>query len=51
MPNKNLGFTLFNKLITYLSKLSKVKRDVLGMDVHMENFGYNDKNEIKMFDI
>jgi hypothetical protein len=47
--NSNKKF--YNKLITYLSKLSKVKRDVFGMDVHMENFGYNDKNEIKMFDI
>ena len=25
MPNKNLGFTLFNKLITYLMK-NKIKK-------------------------
>jgi hypothetical protein len=47
--NNNKKF--YNKLITYLSKLSKVKREMYGIDVHRENFGYNDKQQIKMFDI
>jgi len=47
--NDNKKF--YNKLITYLSKLSKVKRDVFGMDVHRENFGYDKQGNIKMFDI
>jgi hypothetical protein len=47
--NNNKKF--YNKLVTYLSKLSKVKRAISGIDAHRENFGYNNKKEIKMFDI
>jgi len=47
--NDNKKF--YNKLVTYLSKLSKVKREAYGIDVHRENFGYNNKQQIKMFDI
>jgi hypothetical protein len=47
--NDNKRF--YNKLITYLSKLSKIKRETQGLDVHRENFGYNDKKQIKMLDI
>jgi hypothetical protein len=47
--NNNKKF--YNTLITYLFKLSKVKRETQGLDVHRENFGYNDKKQIKMLDI
>lgn len=47
--NNNKKF--YNKLITYLSKLSKIKREVVGFDAHRENFGYDKQNNIKMFDI
>jgi len=50
--NKNKQF--YNKLVTYLKDLTQVKiKDVDGstLDVHSENFGYNNKKEIKMFDI
>jgi hypothetical protein len=44
----------YNKLVKYLSDLIQVKiKDVDGsnLDVHSNNFGYNNKKEIKMFDI
>lgn len=47
--NNNKKF--YNKLITYLSKLSKVKRDVHRLDVHKKNFGYDKQGNIKTFDI
>jgi hypothetical protein len=47
--NNNKKF--YNKLITYLSKLSKVKRERQGVDVHRENFGYDKQGNIKMLDI
>jgi hypothetical protein len=47
--NNNKKF--YNKLVTYLFKLSKVKRAISGIDAHKENFGYNNKQQIKMFDI
>jgi hypothetical protein len=47
--NNNKKF--YNKLVTYLFKLSKVKRAISGIDAHRENFGYNNKQQIKMFDI
>jgi hypothetical protein len=47
--NDNKKF--YNTLITYLFKLSKVKRERQGLDVHRENFGYNDNKQIKMLDI
>jgi len=47
--NNNKKF--YNTLITYLFKLSKVKRERQGLDAHRENFGYNDNKQIKMLDI
>lgn len=47
--NNNKKF--YNKLITYLSKLSKIKREAYGLDTHRENFGYDKQGNIKMFDI
>ena len=49
--NDNNNKKFYNKLITYLSKLSKVKRDVHRLDVHKKNFGYDKQGNIKMFDI
>jgi hypothetical protein len=47
--NNNKKF--YNKLITYLFKLSKIKREAVGFDAHRENFGYDKQDNIKMFDI
>jgi hypothetical protein len=45
--NKNKLF--YNKLITYLTKLCNINKNII--DVHRENFGYNNDKQIKMFDI
>ena len=47
--NNNKKF--YNKLITYLSKLSKVKREMYGIDANRENFGYDKQGNIKILDI
>jgi hypothetical protein len=47
--NNNKKF--YNKLITYLSKLSKVKREMYGIDANRENFGYDKQDNIKILDI
>jgi hypothetical protein len=46
--NKNKKF--YNKLISYFDKLVDVTKITSYLDVHRENFGYDNNQQIKMFD-